>query len=193
MLIYLTAIKNQKDRDKAEQIYMQYRQLMYYVAYSILQDRQLAEDAVHESFLKIIDHLDKFSEISCNKSKGLIVVIVRNISLNLFNRRKKFAQIALDDVAYTLESAEISPEDFVTAADGYRLLLQCISKLGHKYTDPLYLKYVYHYDDNEIAEMLHISSDHVRVRLHRAKKKLREILGEEELYHGSRKATGKTV
>ncbi|ATW26329.1 sigma-70 family RNA polymerase sigma factor [Candidatus Formimonas warabiya] len=170
MLIYLMAIESQSERDKVEQIYIQYKQLMYYVAYSVLQDRQFAEDAVHESFLKIIVCLDKFSDISCNKSKGLIVIITRNTSLDILRKSKKIAQIALDDVAYTLESNESSPADFVTAADGYKLLLQCISHLDHKYTDALYLKYVYNYDDKEIAKILHITDDHVRVRLHRAKK-----------------------
>lgn len=184
MLIYFMSLENQSDRDKVEQIYLQYRQLMYYVAYSVLQDRQLAEDGVHESFLKIIDHLDKFSDIFCNKSKGLIVIITRNTSLDILRKRKKVTQIALDDVAYTLESDELSPGDFVTVAEGYKLLLHCISKLDHKYTHVLQLKHVYDYDDSEIAKILHISADHVRVRLHRAKKKLREILEKEELYHG---------
>lgn len=62
---------------RLEQIYRQYRQLMYYVAYSVLQNKQMAEDAVQESFLKIIAHLDKFADIAADKTKGLIVIIVK--------------------------------------------------------------------------------------------------------------------
>lgn len=184
MLIDLIAITNPCERDKIEQIYIKYKGLMYYVAYSVLEDKQKAEDAVHESFLKIIKHLDKFQDISCNKSKGLIVIITRNTSIDILRKKKKITQIALEEVAYTLESNEVPLADFVTAAEGYALLVHSIAQLDEKYADILQLKYIYDYHDNEIAEILSISSDNVRVRLHRAKKKLRQIMGKEELQNG---------
>lgn len=41
---------------------------MFYVAHSILKDEHLAEDAVHQAFIKIIDNLDKINEITCPKT-----------------------------------------------------------------------------------------------------------------------------
>ncbi|MDD2497391.1 MAG: RNA polymerase sigma factor [Desulfitobacteriaceae bacterium] len=119
--------------------------------------------------------------LSCNKSKGLIVIITRNTSIDILRKKKKITQIALEEVLYTLESNEVPLADFVTAAEGYALLVRSISQLDEKYADILQLKYIYDYHDNEIAEILGISSDNARVRLHRAKKKLREIMGKEEL------------
>lgn len=184
MLICLQFIENQSERDKVEQIYLQYKRLMYHVAYSILQDKQQAEDAVHESVLKIIDHLEKFQDVSCNKSKGLTVIITRNTSIDILRKKRKINQIAFEEVAYALENDEISPGDFVTAAEGYVMLVHCISQLDHKLADVLQLKYLYDYNDKEIAEILSISCDNVRARLYRAKKKLREVLGKEKLHNG---------
>ncbi|OMK69243.1 hypothetical protein BER44_004089, partial [Clostridioides difficile] len=47
------------------------------------------EDAVHSSFLKIIDNLDKVNDVNSPKTKGFVVIIVKRISINIYNRRKK--------------------------------------------------------------------------------------------------------
>ena len=44
---------------KIERIYHQYKNLMYQEAYQILKDQALAEDTLQQSFLKIIDNIDK--------------------------------------------------------------------------------------------------------------------------------------
>ena len=38
---------------------MKYRRLMFYIANQILKDEYMGEDAVHSTFLKLIDNLDK--------------------------------------------------------------------------------------------------------------------------------------
>ncbi|EGT4060805.1 sigma-70 family RNA polymerase sigma factor, partial [Clostridioides difficile] len=57
MLIYLSIIDSEEEKDKFEKIYEKYKKLMFYIANQILQDEQLSEDAVHNAFLKIIDNL----------------------------------------------------------------------------------------------------------------------------------------
>ena len=46
MLIYLQTIETEEDKSKFEDIYREYRGLMYYVAYKRLHHEQDAEDAV---------------------------------------------------------------------------------------------------------------------------------------------------
>ena len=53
MLIYLQAIESEEERSKFEQLYFQYRGLMYHVAMRILNNPHSAEDAVHQAFLFI--------------------------------------------------------------------------------------------------------------------------------------------
>ena len=52
--MFLLLIENENDRLKAERLYEQYRYLMYSEANKILKDKHLAEDAVQQSFMKII-------------------------------------------------------------------------------------------------------------------------------------------
>ncbi len=67
MLVYLSMIDTPEDRDKFERIYIQYRNLMYHVAYGILGNHFDAEDAVHQAFVAIIRNLQKIGEINSPK------------------------------------------------------------------------------------------------------------------------------
>jgi len=60
-----------------------YNAMMYGVAYRILRNEEDAEDAVAEALENIFKNLDKISEISCPKTRGYIVTIVRNTSINI--------------------------------------------------------------------------------------------------------------
>ena len=77
MLIYLSMIELDEDKNKLEQLYTTYKQTMFYSANRILKDEYLAEDVVHQAFLRIIDNLDKINEIKCHKTLLTIVSKVR--------------------------------------------------------------------------------------------------------------------
>ena len=51
MLIYLQTIETEEDKSKFEDIYREYRGLMYYVAYKRLHHEQDAEDAATSCYL----------------------------------------------------------------------------------------------------------------------------------------------
>ena len=86
MLIYLSLIDSQEDISKFENVYNTYKNRMYYVANSILKDSHLAEDAVHMAFLRIINNLDKIGDIDSHKTKGLVVIIVKNIAIDIYRK-----------------------------------------------------------------------------------------------------------
>ncbi|MBM6722656.1 hypothetical protein [Pseudoflavonifractor phocaeensis] len=49
MIVYLQMIDTPEDRSKFEQIYLEYRGLMFHVANEILHNEQDAEDTVHQA------------------------------------------------------------------------------------------------------------------------------------------------
>lgn len=59
MLIYFQMIDTPEDRSKFEQIYLEYRGLMFHVAYKILHHTQDSEDIVHQTFLKVAENIEK--------------------------------------------------------------------------------------------------------------------------------------
>ena len=86
MLIYLSLLDSREDKNKFTQLYNTYRYTMLYTADNILQDKGLAEDAVHDAFLRIAKNLHKTGAVDSPRTKAFVVIIVRNIALTMAKR-----------------------------------------------------------------------------------------------------------
>lgn len=176
MLIYLSLLDTQEDISKFELIYNTYKKQMYYTANNILKDNYLAEDAVHNAFLRIIDNLEKIDDVNSHSTKGLIVIIVKNVSIDIYRKNKKERDntIFIDDLEQIHGYDEIDKSDFGD-------LEIAISKLPENYKQAFLLKFSHELTDNEISEVLGIKADNVRKRISRGREKLKNILKEMEV------------
>ena len=86
-----------EEPSKLEQIYRQYKNLMFYTANQILHSERDAEDIVHSAFVKLAEVADKITEPVCPKTQGLVVVIVRRLAINQYNARKRRTLLPLDE------------------------------------------------------------------------------------------------
>jgi RNA polymerase sigma-70 factor, ECF subfamily len=174
----LSTIKSSDNKKQTllEQLYYKYKFLMFHVAFTVLQDYGLAEDAVHSSFLKLTNYSFKIDKVSCNKTKAFLVIVTRNVAIDILKKKNKENAKYINDELLDLVDNNLLPLDFVIHNESINIVQKAIDTLDHKYSDVLLLKYFYDYSDAEIALLLSISREAVRVRLHRAKKKLADIL-----------------
>lgn len=167
--LYLSLIDSDESKDKFEELYLKYRKQMKKIAFKILGDDGLAEDAVHNAFLKIISNFDKFKEIDCQETKNLIVIIIRSVSIDIYRKRnREFEKTDILD-------KEISTETDFSAVQ-VETVLKAIEALPEIYSDILLLKIEYDYKDKEIAEILGTNVNTVSKRLERARKQLKQQL-----------------
>ena len=89
MLIYLQMIETPEEKSKFEQIYLQYKGLMFHVAFQILHNEQDAEDAVHQAFVKIAENIRKIDQPVCPKTHGYVVTIVENKAIDQYRKQHK--------------------------------------------------------------------------------------------------------
>ncbi|MHB8963627.1 MAG: RNA polymerase sigma factor [Saccharofermentanales bacterium] len=178
LIYYLSLIETEDDKDKFERLYNQYKRLMFYRARQILNDDFLAEDAVHDAFIKIIDYLDKIDENSCHRTKGFMVIVVESTSKNLYNKRKKDAEVLVGDFD-TQESESRDLADEVLDQLSLEVLIAKIDLLPAIYKEALLLRYVHELSDKEIAKLLSLRPDAVRKRLERARQKIGELCRQE--------------
>ena len=76
-----------------EKCYELYEQKMYHVAYSVLHDEGLAEDAVQEAFIKLMKHNEYFAEPGSDDCKRYIITVIKNSSINMYNKKKREQEI----------------------------------------------------------------------------------------------------
>ena len=155
--------------NKLEALYKKYNGLMYSTAFRILNDHQLAQDAVQMSFVKIIKNIEIINDIECNKTKGLMVIICRNLSIDLYNKRKLSNSITIEEIDELIPDYTYSIDEQLIKHESLIALREQIKMLHQPYADIISLKYFYEFSDKEIAKILDISEQNARVRLHRAK------------------------
>lgn len=83
--LYLQLLDTEEEKQGFELLYETYRKLMHWVANNILHDEKLAEDAVHEAFLRIIKNFHKiFKKLKniCPKFTLLMVYMDRRGTSN---------------------------------------------------------------------------------------------------------------
>ena len=176
MLIYLQLIETEEDKSKFETIYLTYRDLMFYVAQRILNNEHDAEDVVHQSFLKIIDVLEKISDPVCHKTKSLVVIVVERTAIDLYRKHKRRTTVPFDE-GYALPS---TPTQAEAMAHGYSFA-RAMAALPARQREVLLLKYDWGYSNKEIAALLSMEEDNVRKTIQRAKQHLSTALQEQEV------------
>lgn len=172
---YLAVIDNPENKSKFEEIYKRYRTLLITVAYRILKDTQLSEDAVHDAFLSLAKNMEKISDKSCIQIRNYLIIIVKNASYQIYNKRKD--ESAIDEIMDTipdLHNLEVDIENM----DSQKKMLELIKTIDEKYADVLILRYFYDFTDKEIARSLGISLENAKIRLHRGKNMLKARLSE---------------
>ena len=168
--IYLAELDMQEDKDKFAELYEKYSRKMYNIALAILKNKEDAEDAVDITFHKLANNFTNISQKKCNEIEGYIVISVRNISIDIYRRNKnemkKIVPLKENDSVDSFLDKKIERDD----------MREAIEKLSNRYQDMIYLCDFQQLSSKEAAELLNISEESVRARLHRARKKLKTIL-----------------
>ncbi|MBR4621998.1 MAG: sigma-70 family RNA polymerase sigma factor [Ruminococcus sp.] len=140
------------------------------VAYDILRDEHLAEDALSESFLKIAECFQKIHDLPSHKLQAYFVITVRNTSVSMLRKEK-----VIDITPYNdeLDHNDLPEADFDRLKD-------CLEKLSDTDREILYLRFDLELGYEEISSALGLAPTAARQRLRYAKKKLRALLEEEE-------------
>ena len=182
MLLFLMAIEDVESRDLLEKIYRAYHKEMYYIANNVLNNPHDAADVVQTAIIKLIPYISKINDIQCNKTKYLIVTIVKNTAINLYRKKNNHPLLEIEVAEDIPDSISESMEDTVIRLSDAKMIAEKLAQLSPEYADVLTLKYYFEFEDKEIAEILKTSHVNVRVRLSRARTHLRNLMRDDESY-----------
>ena len=174
--VYLSMLDNPADKGFIERLYNEYEQELFSAAYPILKNNSDSEDAVHEAFLSAIKNIDKLRTFSCHELRLYMIVIVRNAAKRIYNKRKKLNECDIDEF-YDIES-EMNVEEQTLSNITLWEIKSAMSELSDYEYELLYLHLVKEYKPRDIAELMGISGDNARQRIHRARMKLIAVLRE---------------
>ena len=170
LMMYLSMVDTQEEKSKIEGIYLQYRKLMFVCANEILNNDFLAEDAVHDAFVKMTGHIKMIDDVKSNKTKHFVIVVVENAAKDIYRKEKRREHESwekMGDVGCAF--SKYHPVELIQPEIA-------ILKLPLKYQHVFRLKYICGYDYEEIAKILGITNSAVRKRISRGREMLKGIL-----------------
>jgi len=142
-----------------------------------LKDRDAAEDAFQEVFLKVFQSRARFEGRS--DIKTWLIRIAINTCKDMLKSSWRRHTVPMDDTeAYSAGAYLI--EDDVIERQEQRRVLEAVQELPAIYKDVVILYYYYGYAFGEISEMLGMREASVRSRMFRAKALLKKRLYREE-------------
>ena len=156
-------------------------------AYGYLKSKSEAEDAVQNGVLSAYKKLDTVRDVEALNS--WIRRIIVNKALDILRKNKRMPEFYrnVDDVVtyssagllnQPLWSEILTPEQDIMKKENLQQLRDAIECLEDIYRIPLLLKAYEEFSIKEIAELLEISESNVKVRIHRARTKLKLSLGQ---------------
>ena len=164
---------------------------MLAVARRLLSSEEDARDAVQEAFLLAFRALAQF-ESGCRLSTWLHRIVV-NAALMKLRSRRRHPEGSIEELLPRFDAdghripgdvAEDDLEDVKLEKDELRQVVRgCIARLPEHYRTVLVLRDIDELSTEEASELLNLSRDAVKTRLHRAREALQKLLQIELVTH----------
>ena len=169
------------DRAAFDRLVDSYTARIYTHAFRMTRNREEAEDVVQETFLRAYRKLASFDRF--RPFRNWLYTIATNLALNALRARQRRGQsVALDFDSDTLEinSQLEDARALLMRGDVAGRLAQAIGMLPPQPAALVHLHYMEGMSIREAADTLKMTEDAAKVALHRARKRLRILLGERE-------------
>lgn len=171
---YLSMLEADPDREWFARVYRANCQRLSRLAVQILGTGPRAEDAVHDTFVKLIQHSADLRNRPEAQLSGWLAVVVKNTALDML--RKEQRETGLEGALW---------EPAVPADEGeFHALVALIRGLPQDYRRVLELRFVAEWSLAEIAQAMDLTENTVKTRIFRGRKLLMEQLRKEGYLDG---------
>lgn len=177
--ILLASLETEEERKTLTDIYNEHKYALLTASLKICENRQMAEDAVHNAFEQLIKKNKEDLNLPCIDFRRRYVMIVKNKTIDLMRREKIYSNEAMEDLTYEIASDEAPVEVQIVNIEEYTDLRNHLKNLDDISKLVLEMKYVLDMSHKEIAHELGMTPEHVNTKIARAKGKIRRAMGKE--------------
>jgi len=165
------------ERDAVEfySIYEQYYGRVRHFILTLVRDEWVADDLVQETFVRVEKHIGSLRDSA--KLSAWIYRIAHNLCQDHLRGRKRSA-LENDESAVEKPTAPVFIQKRMEQHEMGACIRRYMAHLPASHYTVLALFDILEFSHREIADILDLTVENVRVRLHRARKKLRAILEE---------------
>jgi RNA polymerase sigma-70 factor, ECF subfamily len=176
----------QQGRELAfRELVRRYERPVFSLVFRMVRDRETAEDLAQDAFIKVLNHIDKYSPEF--KFSSWLFKIANNVAIDHL-RRRRLDTISMDGSPHATTASEVEassleiPADQESALDEMEArelgsaIEQAIARLRPEYRACIMLRHVEGRAYEEIAATLDLPLGTVKTYIHRARHELRKAL-----------------
>lgn len=156
----INGLKNRKEQSFRD-VYNSYNRLVYYIAFTILKNKEEAEEAMQDTFIRLMETIDRYEDQ--RKFKQYIAAMAKSVALDRYRKQKRNISDPYDEDIMTAEND--------TTAD-VLLTLEMTLEPDEAYIATLHI--VYDFTFREIAEDRNESLGVIQAKYYKAIQKLRK-------------------
>lgn len=148
---------------------------LFRLAMRITFDREEAEDITQETLIKVWQNKDSWDEI--DNMEAYCLTICRRLAIDSVRKKGVQAERVQDIADYHLSTtSNHTPEEILDQKQRVALVHQIIDQLPETQRTVIQLRDIEGLSYDEIAQITALSPSQVKVYLHRARTKIREML-----------------
>jgi RNA polymerase sigma-70 factor (ECF subfamily) len=162
------------DPDAVRIVYREYGRLVYSVAYRVLEDKVLAEEATQQTFLKAwraAASMDAEREL-----EPWLATIAKRAAIDVYRAEASRQAAPIDDAATSDPALVSSPEPVETLSDAWEVR-RAVEELPRDEREIVRLQHFEGLTHTQIADRLSMAPGTVKSRSFRAHRRLAELLG----------------
>ena len=176
----------QEGRETAfRELVRRYERPVFSLVFRMVRDRETAEDLAQDAFIKVLNHIDKYSPEF--KFSSWLFKIANNVAID-WMRRKRLDTVSMNGSPHATTAAEVEATTFDLAAQQESALDEmearelgteierAIAHLRPEYRACIMLRHVEGRSYEEIATTLDLPLGTVKTYIHRARHELRRAL-----------------
>lgn len=155
------------------------KDMLFRLALRITLSKEEAEDIVQDTLIKVWNQRERWNEI--DSIEAFSTTICRNLSLDRI-KRKGSDNASLDDIGSHEPAAQSNPYEKTQQRDRLELIRRLIDSLPEKQRSCMQLRDIEGKPYKEIAAILGISEDQVKVNIFRARRAIKQQFTKYEQY-----------
>jgi len=183
----VVALAQQGKESAYRELLARYERPVFSLVFRMVRDRETAEDLAQETFVKVLNNIDRYSPDF--KFSSWLFKIANNLTIDHL-RRRRVDTISIEGApdAVTAESAKAtsitiasqdeSPLAELESRELGQAIERAIGKLRPEYRACIMLRHVEDRSYEEIAEIVKLPLGTVKTYIHRARQELRAALDE---------------
>lgn len=162
-------------------IYNEYYPWLLKRAYGRVHDKSICEDLFNDCVVNWVKHMEKLEQLPENELRAYVLKTMDNVCINYLKKASRVIIMSDEEAGKLLyiEDQTQNIEEYIEEKYNYEVVMKSFRKLSEREQEIICMKYKKRMKDRDIAPIIGVKENSVRMTVRRCVEKLSKIVKEE--------------